>query len=136
MRLSMLGDFLISPTKVSRTVDASFCYLLLTLEKLWTISSADGRQSLVDQNFFPLMISILAPLAGFLVQQPIPPTLTEVAGPCFGYYQFQSPALALTQLQQEIQGAIDAYAGNVNAQGQLQSVQQTISGLVDVTTVH
>jgi len=122
-------------TQVSRTVDASFCYLLLTLEKLWTVSSADVRQSLIGKNFFPLMTGILAPLSGFLVQQPIPPTLNEVAGPSFGYYEFEPLALALKQLQQAIQEAVNAYGGNVSAVTLLQSVQQRINGLVDLATV-
>jgi hypothetical protein len=130
-----LSNFLITPTKVSRTVDASFCYLLLTLEKLWTVSSVDVRQNLIGKNFFPLMTGILGPLSRFLVQQPIPPTLNEVAGPCFGYYHFEPLADALKELQQEIQGAINAYGGNASAVAQLQSVQQSINGLVDLATV-
>jgi hypothetical protein len=117
---------------VSRTVDASFCYLLLTLEKLWTVSSVDGRQKLIDA-MFPLMSGILAPLARFLVQQPIG-SAGEVAAPCFGYYPFGSPDRALTDLMQEIQAAIEAYVGNVNAQAQLTSVQTTIGELVDIAT--
>lgn len=128
------GRFPDQVSKVSRTVDAAFCYLLLTLEKLWDVSSVDGRGSLVGSNMFPLMTGILAPLAGFLIQQPVG-SAGEVAGPCFGYYPFASGAGALNDLKQEIQAAIDAYAGNSGAQGQLQSIQQSISGLVDVTAV-
>lgn len=116
-------------------MDASFCYLLLTIEKLWTISSTDGRNSLISANMFPLMTDILAPLASFLVQQPIGDT-GEVAAPCFGYYPFASTANALSELQQEIQTAIDAYAGNASAQGQLQAIQGTMKGLVNVVTVN
>lgn len=130
-----MTDFLITPTKVSRTVDASFCYLLLTLEKLWTVSSVDVRQNLIGKNFFPLMTGILGPLSRFLVQQPIPPTLNEVAGPCFGYYRFEPLGNALKELQQEIQGAVNAYGGNADAVTLLQSVQQSINGLVDLATV-
>jgi len=119
---------------VSRTVDAAFCYLLLTLEKLWTVSSADGRQKLVG-TMFPLMTGILAPLAKFLVQQPIG-IAGEVAAPCFSYYPFGSPDSAFADLKQEIQAAIDAYAGNVSAQAQLTSVQTAIGKLVDIATVN
>ena len=126
------SDILIVLIKVSRTVDASFCYLLLTLEKLWTVSSVDGRKKLIG-TMFPLMSGILAPLAKFLVQQPIGST-GEVAAPCFGYYPFGSRSSALADLQKEIQTAIDAYAGNVNAQAQLTSVQTTIGKLVDIAT--
>lgn len=81
------------------------------------------------------MINILGPLSGFLVQQPIFPTSTEVAGPCFGYYKFESPTSALQQLKQEIQSAITAYSGNASAVALLQPVKDTISGLVDVASV-
>jgi hypothetical protein len=125
----LLSNFLITPTKVSRTVDASFCYLLLTLEKLWTVSSVDVRQNLIGKNFFQLMTGILGPLSGFLVQQPIPPTSNEVAGPCFGYYQVRATRLHLrsSNCSKKYSRPSTAYGGNASAVAQLQSVQHTVS---------
>jgi hypothetical protein len=116
---------------VSRTVDASFCYLLLTLEKLWTVSSPDDRQKLIQNNMTLLMISVIAPLATFLISQPIG-NAGEVAAPCFGYYPFGSRSSALADLQKEIQTAIDAYAGNASAVTQLKEIQETMGGLVNI----
>jgi hypothetical protein len=57
---------------------------------------------------YSIMMGILAPLAKFLVQQPIGQH-GEVAAPCFGYYRFRAGSSALKQLQSEMQSAIDAY---------------------------
>lgn len=116
--------------KVSLTVDASFCYLLLTIETLWTVNPGTRRTNLLG-NIFLLMIEILGLLARFLLTQPLG---DRVAGPCFNYYPFQSIATALGDLQKEIQGAIDAYHGDSQAQEQLQTVQTTIGELANVAT--
>lgn len=56
---------------------------------------------------FTLMMGVLAPLAKFLVQQPIPGT-EKVAAPCFDWYDFDNKS-ALPQLLKEMQTALDAY---------------------------
>jgi hypothetical protein len=94
--------------QVSLTFDAAYCFLLLTIEKLWTIKSDDERHKLVLGNMFGIMMGVLAPLAKFLVQQPL--MGGRVAAPCFGYYQFEKGS-ALKQLQSEMQNAINAYVG-------------------------
>jgi len=130
--------------QVSVVFDAAYCFLLLTIEKLWTISSDDSRQKLVLGNMFSIMLGILAPLAKFLVQQPIGKE-GKVAGPCFGYYPFGPKESALKQLQREIKEAIDAYldvtaetpdevsAVDYGAQiEQLLPIQNTINSLLDL----
>lgn len=114
--------------KVSLVVDASFCYLLLTIEMLWSVSPGSHRTNLLG-NISPLMIDILGPLAQLLLTQQIG---DKVAAPCFNYYHFESTATALSHLQNEIQGAIDAYDGD-DAQGKLQNVRKKISELADIT---
>jgi len=92
---------------VSLTFDAAYCFLLLTIEKLWQISVEDDRHKLVLGNLYGVMMGVLAPLAKFLVQQPIGNT-KENAAPAFNWYQFK-PGSALEQLQHEMQNAINAY---------------------------
>lgn len=90
------------------------------------------------------MMGVLAPLAKFLVQQPIGDS-GEVAAPCFGYYPFNEATSALVQLQREIQTTISAYV-DVTAETSdqvvvnnfgpmlemLLPIQQTINGLLDL----
>ena len=57
---------------------------------------------------YTIMMGILAPLAKFLVQQPIGRN-GEVAAPCFNYYSFDGSTSALKQVQAEMQAAINAY---------------------------
>ncbi|TDL17872.1 hypothetical protein BD410DRAFT_535231 [Rickenella mellea] len=115
--------------QVSITFDMAYCYLLMTIEKFWTVSSTDGRNAL-SGNLFGIMGGVLSPLANFLIQQPIG-TSGEVAGPCFNYFGFQSASSALNELKAAIQAAVTAYAGNT----QLTGIQDTIGGLTDISTI-
>jgi hypothetical protein len=97
---------------------------------------------------FGIMMGVLAPLAKFLVTQPLGHD-GEVAAPCFGYYHFETGTTsALQQLQAEMQAAIDAYVGvtaetpdqvAVHNYGPmletLLPIQTTISGLLDLKTL-
>jgi hypothetical protein len=129
---------------VSLTFDAAYCLLLITIERLWTIKSDDARHKLILGNMFGIMIGVLAPLAKFLVQQRIGHD-NHTAAPCFCYYRFDEGTSALTQVQREMQAAIDAYL-DVTAETSdqvavhnfgpmlnvLLPIQQTISGLLDL----
>jgi hypothetical protein len=131
---------------VSLTFDAAYCFLLLTIERLWTIKADDSRHKLVLGNMFGVMMGVLAPLAKFLVQQPIG-RKGETAAPCFGYYQFDKSSSALKQLQHEMKNTIDAYV-NVTAETMdqvvvhnfgpmleiLLPIQDTTNGLLDLDT--
>ena len=95
---------------------------------------------------YGIMMGVLAPIAKFLVQQPIG-VHNEVAAPCFGYYRFVEGASALKQVQSEMQDAINAYV-DVDAETPdqvavhnygpmleaLLPIQTTINGLVDLDT--
>jgi len=56
---------------------------------------------------FGIMMGVLAPLAKFLVEQPIGDK-GEAAAPCFGYYHFDKSTCALKQLRHEMNTAINA----------------------------
>jgi hypothetical protein len=91
---------------VSVAFDAVYCFLLLNIEKLWDINSADSRRDLVLGNLFSIMKGVLAPLAQFLVQQPIGEK-GETAGPSFCFYRFKTGKSALAQVQDEMLSAIE-----------------------------
>jgi len=131
---------------VSLTFDAAYCFLLITIERLWTIKSDDSRHKLVLGNMYGIMMGVLAPLAKFLVQQPIGKN-GENAAPCFCWYQFEKSTSALKQLQKQMQNAIDAYldvdpetpdqVAVFNYGPMLEAllpIQQTINGLLDLDT--
>jgi len=116
---------------VSLTFDAAYCFLLLTIEKLWNTSATAERQTLVSQNLDGIMFNILSPLAKFLVQQPIGNTRMNAA-PAFNWYKYE-PGSTLQQLEKEVQAAIDAYAGSPDALKVLQPIQVFIKKLQDIT---
>jgi hypothetical protein len=132
--------------QVSVVFDAAYCFLLLTIEKLWTIEKDDVRHKLVLGNMFSIMMGVLAPLAKFLVQQPVGYE-GKVASACFGWYSFDDGKSALKQLQKEMQSAIDEYVSvtretpdqvavhNYGPQLEmLLPIQTTIKGLLDLDT--
>jgi hypothetical protein len=125
----LIGDQLV---KVSLAFDAAYCYHLLTLQKLWAISSPPSREKLNKSNFM-IMLSILSPLARFLTQQQIGKA-GKVAAPTFGYFEYASHQ-GLSQLKGAIWLAIAAYDGNIGAQAQLTGVQEAINKLVDINDI-
>jgi hypothetical protein len=95
---------------VSLTFDAAYCFLLQTIEKLWTVGKSDDRHQLVLGNMFGIMMGVLPPLAKFLAQQPIG-NKGEHAAAAFNYYYFDPERSALAQLQHEMDAVINAYVG-------------------------
>ena len=95
---------------MSLAFDAAYCFLLKTIEKLWTVEKSDDRHQLVLGNMFGVMMGVLPPLARFLAQQPIG-NKGEHAAAAFDYYYFDESKSALAQLQEEMDAAINAYVG-------------------------
>jgi hypothetical protein len=132
--------------QVSLTFDAAYCFLLRTIETLWYVEKESARQKLVLANMYSIMMGVLAPLARFLVTQPIGPN-GKNAAPCFGYYEFKKGVSELKQVQDEMQAVINSYlsvtqetADQVAVNdlgGQLETllpIQVTVNSLVDLKT--
>ena len=90
------------------------------------------------------MMGVLAPLAKFLISQPIGPN-SQRAAPCFGYYEFNQKKSELKQVQDEMKAAINAYIAVTEETpdqvavhdfgGMLEAllpIQTTMNGLVDL----
>ncbi|KAF8597163.1 hypothetical protein BDV93DRAFT_610515 [Ceratobasidium sp. AG-I] len=86
--------------------DASYSYLLLSIEKCWAPNSP--REDLI-QNILGLMTDVMKPIAEFLVTQPLDDGSGENAGPPFNHFEFRSVATAHSQLMEVIKAATDAY---------------------------
>jgi len=113
--------------RVARTFDATFCFLLLTMEILWTISSSDDNRARITSTFKPIM-RVLSPLADFLVKEQF--DANTVAAPSFDFYKFVgAPAKALDEVNAEIAGAIEDYKDDETKQKALKSIQLSISKL-------
>lgn len=130
--------------QVSLTFDAAYCFLLRTIETLWDVKQDDSRHKLVLGNMYGIMMGVLAPLAKFLISQPIGPN-GQRAAPCFGYYEFNNKESELKQVQDEMQAAINAYLAVTEETpdqvavhdfgGMLETllpIQTTINGLIDL----
>jgi len=87
--------------------DASYSYLLLSIEKCWT---ATDKRDLLVQNILGLMTDIMKPIAEFLVTQPLNDGSGDHAGPPFNHFEFRSVATSHSQLMDVISAASAAYS--------------------------
>ncbi|KAH9957775.1 ferritin-like-domain-containing protein [Russula dissimulans] len=69
---------------LSLTFDATYCYLLQNIQRVWAKGEAELHGRLA-KNISNLMHRVLAPLAELLVQQRLTGD-SDVAAPCFNYY--------------------------------------------------
>nr|VWO96715.1 Uncharacterized protein [Ganoderma boninense] len=77
--------------RLSLAVDASYCYLLQTIDRCWAEESASKRTQLF-RNIHRIMIEILSPVAHVLVEQVVEGE--KHAAPCFEFYPRGSEALS------------------------------------------
>ncbi|KAH9957767.1 ferritin-like-domain-containing protein [Russula dissimulans] len=82
---------------LSLTFDASFCYLLQNIQRVWEKGGA-GSHARVVENMSNLMFTILPPLAQLLVQQQLTGD-NDVAAPCFNYYPLSDDGKPLPPLE-------------------------------------
>lgn len=96
-----------------------------TIETLWQTKDHE-RENLYNKAFNPLMREVMAPLARFLVQQPI--GNGKHAAPCFDYYMSQNLKEDMNRL---ILGAIGLYknAGNKKAETDLRNILPAVNDL-------
>jgi len=97
--------------KLMLAYDATYCFLLLTIERLWTY---DGnlRAEIIDKNIRNLMGKILGPLARVLVTQPL--GNGKNAGPPHNLYIFQDTIqkTPLQELRVLIAAALESHPGD------------------------
>jgi len=113
--------------KMMLAFDAAYCYLLLTMEKMWDY---DGpmRGRLVTNNIMNLMLTIMKPLSLFLVKQQL--SETENAAPPFNLYAFvgSKGKTALRELQKLTREAVAEYPN----EPELHSVEEAVMGLLEI----
>ncbi|KAF8555878.1 hypothetical protein OG21DRAFT_1483577 [Imleria badia] len=62
--------------------NATFCYLLITIQRTWTVSGTSDRHAL-NRNNHAIMLNVLGPLGDFMAKQPFN---GGTAGPPFEFY--------------------------------------------------
>ncbi|KAG8908754.1 hypothetical protein FRB99_002992 [Tulasnella sp. 403] len=110
--------------------DAAYSYLLMTIEAMWQYDG-ELRGRLVTNNIMNLMLTVLRPIALFLVAQEITsgPDQGKHAGPPFRQHNFQNGRNgALEELKQLTRDALAQYP-DVTA---LKGVQADVDALIDL----
>jgi len=82
---------------LSLTLDATYCYLLQNIQRVWAKGGAELHARLA-KNISNLMHRVLAPLAGLLVQQKLTGD-NDVAAPCFDYFPLRDDGNPLPPLE-------------------------------------
>lgn len=102
----------------------------MTIEKLWQYDG-DQRGDLITTNITDLMKSVIGPLAGFLVTQPIENVEEDRgknAAPPFRRYDFSDDTSAFIQLKQLVADGVKKYDS-----GRLRTVNDVVEGLIDLS---
>jgi len=85
------------PYLLSLAFDASYCYLLQNIQRVWAKGGAEHHARLAT-NISNLMHRILAPLAGILISQKLTGD-SDVAAPCFNYFPLSDEGEPLPPLE-------------------------------------
>ncbi|KAG8856460.1 hypothetical protein FRB96_006426 [Tulasnella sp. 330] len=114
--------------KMMLAFDAAYCYLLMTMERLWTYEGA-MRGRLVSNNVMNLMLTIMRPISHFLVKQKVTDIMN--AGPPFNLYTFKGVfgKTALRELQKLTHDAVAAFPNDIN---ELQPIEEATNNLMDI----
>ncbi|KAF7985129.1 hypothetical protein HWV62_9051 [Athelia sp. TMB] len=118
--------------------DAVYCYLLLTLEKLWTEDDPKRRRQFITKNLQHLMMDIMRPMAKLLVTKVVTRSRNPVDiekhlnqkhfGPPFNFYDFYNAPAGVAPFQQ----LKNLMAEAVAAAPELKQAQDTVNGLMDI----
>ncbi|KIK63446.1 hypothetical protein GYMLUDRAFT_72117 [Collybiopsis luxurians FD-317 M1] len=119
--------------RLSLAVNASYCYLLQTIDTCWKTEDQSERIHLV-RKLHKLMIEILSPCAYILVKQIIVDgDDKKYAAPCFEYYPLgKSPLPAdqlLAALKDELKQAYNDAAGDSDTQSAIQQILDRIAAI-------
>jgi hypothetical protein len=92
--------------------DAAYCYMLISIEKVWDPRvDANTRSKLVANNLRNIMSNILRPLATFLTEQSYG---DFQLAPFFNFYEFKTSPTCQVQLQSEMDKAVTNFPELVN----------------------
>ncbi|RUS28320.1 ferritin-like-domain-containing protein [Jimgerdemannia flammicorona] len=113
-----------------RTRDYGDEKIKTTIEHFWTVSDPKERQNMVFGAMYPSMLSVMAPLAEFLVRQPM--KNGKHAAPCFEYYQFTgNPKVEISGLVQKAIGFYERQGDN-GAIDKLKPILNVVSNLYPI----
>jgi len=86
--------------RLSLTFDASYCYLLQNIQRVWAKGGAALHVRLVG-NIRNLMFSILSTLSNLLIQQKLTGD-NDLAAPCFNYFPLSDDGKPLPPLEPKV----------------------------------
>ncbi|KAG8772121.1 hypothetical protein FRC15_002960 [Serendipita sp. 397] len=116
--------------KVLLLSDAAYCYLLITVERMWDPAFPD-RDSLITNNLRELMVKIMRPLAEFLVHEK--DSNDQCFAPLFRFYDFsKSEETCHDQLKDLMKEAMKAYEGEADKVQQLEPVARSVKNLLSL----
>jgi len=104
--------------------DAAYCYLLSTIEILWTYDGTETRREQIIGNNIQGLMGVIRTISKYLVLQDA--GNTKKAASSFNlYYKPDDPLSRLSQLQRETNAAVEASP-------ELKDIKSTIDELVDI----
>ena len=111
--------------------DAAYCYLLISIEKVWEPSvGATQRSELVTNNMRNIMSNVLRPLATFLTKKEYKKdSITYQLAPFFNFYPFKKDSENAGSCLKQLQDLMTTAAGNFS---ELNGIKDVVAKLVEV----
>ena len=105
-----------------------FCYMLLAMEEIFSITDQTRKHEIVFRGLFSIMSAVLPQLARTMMSQPISEGASENGGPTFEYIEFQRNVSVQSQLVALCERACSSDAG-------LDRITRIVSTLPDLNRV-
>lgn len=104
-----VGDLPGSLRPVAELFNASYCYMFLLLEDVYSPVDEKTKARLVG-DLYSIMMGVLRPLARYLTSQAISQDPVKHAGPTFEFYEFDRTIPPIEQVRDRCFSVIDEHS--------------------------
>lgn len=105
-------------SQTSLAFDASYCYLLQTIQRVWQTDRGTPRRKRLTENIAILLESIMEPLATILFR--------ASAAPCFNYYDLGEGPVTPSALHAELEKLVAELADKVTEKQKFEKILEEI----------
>ncbi len=113
---------------LSDLFNGCYCYMLIAMEEIFSISDQARKHKIVFRGLFSIMSAVLPQLAGTMMSRPISEGASENGGPTFEYTEFQRDVSIQSQLEALCERARSGNTG-------LDRITSIVSALPDLNRV-
>ena len=113
---------------MSNLFNASYCYLLLSIERVWSIHSEQSRREILKHPA-KIIDSVLDPIASRLLRIPAAHNPDLVLAPCFQYFEFRKEGERFVGPHEELEALREDLIRSAPEETPEESVWQVLDSL-------